>query len=218
MKEWKEFVEHLARQVQEQGYNLVVLDAISTFWPVTDENNAAAVGEAVVALRQVANAGAAVLLVHHPRKGDGEDEVSTRGSGALPAEVDVMIHMRKSKKGGPKQRVLTATGRHDDETPGSLVIELTDAGYVCLGTASEAREDSEADHVRQVLPAGPPGLTVDEICQELHARGRGESKSDKTVRKSLKGGEGRWCETTGKGTRNDPFRYHLAGGLKRAET
>jgi hypothetical protein len=117
--------------VKRGGYDLVVLDTISSFWPVQKENDAGEVQSALMPLWQITDAGVATLLVHHLHKSDGGEATASRGSGAPPAFVDVIVELRRHDPNDLKdrRRVLTAVGRFDD-TPPELVVELTDQGYL----------------------------------------------------------------------------------------
>src|SRR5262249_4347070 len=84
LKTWRAYLDELAAHVKGEGLSLAVIDPISNFWPVEDENNAVQVLNAMAALRAVTETGAAVLLLHHPRKSGGVDGISARGSGAFP--------------------------------------------------------------------------------------------------------------------------------------
>lgn len=94
-QEWKTFTEGLAMLVAERGYDLVVLDALPNLWPVADENDASQVISGLLPLQAVAGAGAAVLLLRHPRKSDGGQGTAGRGSGAITGFVDIILEMRR---------------------------------------------------------------------------------------------------------------------------
>jgi len=94
-QEWTAFTTHLATLVREKGYDLVVLDSLANLWPVVEENQAGEVLRAVSPFMALLEAGAGLLLIHHPRKSDGDEATAGRGSGALPAWVDTIIEFRR---------------------------------------------------------------------------------------------------------------------------
>jgi AAA domain len=131
-KNWEQFVGHLAGVVKDEGFELVVIDPLSDFWPAEDENNAMHVTDALAPLRQLTEAGASVLLLHHPRK-NAEGDTAHRGSGQLAAYPDVLLELRRKGESKENQRrVLYANGRFDP--PDDLEIELTEQGYVVVGS------------------------------------------------------------------------------------
>src|SRR5262249_38684757 len=146
--------------------DLVVFDTLTNLWPVKDENDAALVQAALMPLHGIPPS-TAQLLVHHTRKGDGQEATATRGSGALTAFVDTILEFRRYSQDDrdDRRRVLTGYGR-DEDTPDELVIELTDLdGYVPQGKRSEVRALDIGEVIFPLLPTEPPGLTFDEIME-----------------------------------------------------
>jgi hypothetical protein len=210
---WLGFIRHLAAQVRARDLSLVCIDTLAALSPCDDENDAAKMLAALSPLQQLTEAGAAVLLSHHPRKGDGGEGQASRGSGALPGFVDIILEMRRvrpSEKGN-RQRELTAYSRFD-ETPAELVIELAGdgSGYRSLGSPADADRQSRLQTIREQLPAEPPGLTADELLARWpeHAAKPGL----RTMREDLAEGSkaGRWS-VDGAGKRGDPFRFWCNG-------
>ncbi len=212
LSQWEGFALHVAELVRATGYELVVLDTVPSFWPVTNENDASEVIAALTPLRAIADAGAAVLLTHHPRKGDAAEGQASRGSGALPGFVDVILELRRHDAGNreDRRRVLTSFSRFD-ETPPEVVIELGEDGYRLVGTKADARQTDRLCAIAELLPTDPPGLTGEELI--LTWPDTGPAKPGKrTLQLDLKAGaqSGRWMQL-GSGTRNDPFRYRGNG-------
>jgi hypothetical protein len=146
--DWQAYVRHLAEVVRRRDVRLVCLDTLAVLSPCDDENDAMKMMATLTPLHAVAEAGAAVLIVHHPRKGDGDQAQASRGSGALPGFVDVIVEVRRVKNAAPgcRRRDLTAYSRFDD-TPAELRIELSEDGttYAALGTAEQAVRDATAE-------------------------------------------------------------------------
>jgi RecA-family ATPase len=92
---WKKAIDEIAAVVDQEKYGLVVFDTFASLNPVADENDAAAMNGVLAPLQKVTNAGAAVFLVHHSRKGDGAEAQASRGSSALPASVDIIRELRR---------------------------------------------------------------------------------------------------------------------------
>jgi hypothetical protein len=214
-KEWDALARHLERVVLEDGFGLVVIDPLADFWPVKDENNASEQTTALLPLRRVTHAGASVLLLHHPRKSDGTEGTAARGSGQLPAFVDVILELRRANPANLKDtcRVITALSRYD-ETPREWVIELTGGGYVARGgtkaeAVTNARRGREDASIASLLPTHPPGLTVNELLASWPG---GQGKNSETARRRLSQilQEGYRLEKwhrEGTGKKNDPYRF-----------
>lgn len=166
-EEWQAFITWLHEKTMVGGHQLVILDTLSSVWPVKDENDAAQVQEAFMPIQALTTT-CSVLLVHHMRKSDGDEGVASRGSGALPASVDVILELRREdpKQIESRRRVLRGFSRWDT-TPGELVIELDSEGqgYSVHGTRKEAVNAEIIFKIWQLLPRSPPGSTLEEIRQ-----------------------------------------------------
>lgn len=164
---WVAFMDHLAGLIRTEGYALIVFDTWATFSPCTDENDASEVGAAVLPLTALTEAGAAVLIVHHPPKTDVGEARASRGSGALPAAVDIIMELRRfaPESAEDRRRVLTAYGRFD-ETPKELVLELTDSGYRAVGTKAHATREDRQVVIGSILGDASQGLTITEVFQQ----------------------------------------------------
>lgn len=215
--EWVCHVQDVAKLVREHGAGLVVFDTLPHHWPVRNENDAGEVIDALAPLRELADAGAAVLLVHHPRKGDGTQGSATRGSGALPGFVDVILELRRYEPESKTdtRRVLSAYGRFDS-TPPEAVFDLTINGYRCLGEpVTVSRADSDAT-IAGLLPKGE-GWTWEQVREALPTLPKpGETR----LRAALRAGaaQGLWTQT-GTGRKGAPFRYSAnADALRSGDT
>ncbi len=212
---WESFTLHVADLVAGSGYRLVVFDTVPSFWPVTKENDASEVIAALTPLHAVADAGTAVLLTHHPRKGDAGEGQASRGSGALPGFVDVIVELRRYAPGerSDRRRTLTAYSRFD-ETPTEAVIELGDDGYRCVGTQADAKQADRLDAIPDLLPHDPPGVTAEDLLKSWPDTGPAKP-GKRTLQLDLKRGAEltRWL-LAGTGTRGDPLRYRLQGSIR----
>jgi len=92
--ETKAAIEMLTELVRAQGSDFVILDNLSTLADIDDENSAGGFSFVHVVGRALQREGAAVLFVHHDRKGMGGSE-SFRGSSKLEAPLDVRWGLRK---------------------------------------------------------------------------------------------------------------------------
>lgn len=165
--DWERFVATVAIEAVQGKYGLVVFDSIFNLWPVKDENNAAEVKAALMSMNQLTEAALAVLLIAHPKKGDAGEGQATRGSGALPSIVDIIIEFRRydAERREDTRRVLTTYSRFDD-TPPEVVIEYDAAdGYTARGTRQDARAAGRKAVILELLPDDEPGVTVEDILE-----------------------------------------------------
>ncbi len=209
-KEWTAFLERIAGWTKNNGYQLIVIDPLPNFWPVSDENDASQVIAALTPLRRLTDLGAAVLLNMHPRKSDGAEGTAARGSGALAAFPDILIEMRRMNPTDrrDRRRVLTGLSRYR-ETPAELVVELSpdETAYTALGDRAEAGGKLRDAKIEAILTADLPGQTVEEI---LVAWPDEKKPAKRTLEIALKAGahSNRWL-VGGAGVKGDPLRYRL---------
>jgi hypothetical protein len=207
--QWERFVDHVAKHAEKMGADLVVFDTLSALWPVRDENNAGEVQAALMPLWKIAEI-SGQILVHHLRKGDGQEGTGSRGSSALPSFVDTIMELRRENPSDrtSRRRTITAYGR-DDETPPEIIIELNAETneYGSLGSREGAKIDGIKAILLKILPKERPGYTFEEI--KKHWPGKKFTRA-KAMRALLKGGatSGDWI-CTGSGKKGDPKRYHI---------
>lgn len=206
--QWTAFVSYLQGLVVQHQYDLVVLDTLASFWPVNDENNSSEVMTALMPLRGLSDCGASLLLVHHPRKSEGAEGKASRGSGALTGFVDVIVELRRD--GGDshatRRRALKTYSRFD-ESPDEVIIELTDDGYVALGTRDDASRENRQRTITNMLVAHPDGMTSKEVVERWPKDGSAKPGT-RTIQLELQAGADAWLwRRAGTGRKADPYRY-----------
>lgn len=210
--DWRRLLDTIVELVASRGYTMVVFDTLASLWSVVNENDATDVMTALMPIIPLLERGVAVLLVHHPRKGDATEGQAARGSGALAGFVDIIVEMRRHEPENrqDRRRVLAAYSRFD-ETPAEAVIELTDHGYKVIGDRAEVRHGDRMVILDGLLPTGAPGLTVEEVRTAWTAEPKpGKRTIDGDLAEGCRAG--RW-QRTGAGKRGDPFRFRLPPGF-----
>jgi hypothetical protein len=93
--EWQALVDEAARRAAAGALDLFVVDPLASFLPTRSENDAGSMLDALLPVQAVAAAGAAVLVLHHPKKAPAEEGSTARGSGALTGFVDVVLELTR---------------------------------------------------------------------------------------------------------------------------
>lgn len=142
--------------MERNGFSVLVLDTLSRFWPVLNENDAVETCAAIDELNAFTRKSElAVLVVHHGRKGGGTNGTAARGSTGITAKFDITLEFEKTE-GGPgqtnnkKQRLIKGTGRWQ-ETPDEILIELDGDRYTLLGEPAIIRREERRVSVIQAL-------------------------------------------------------------------
>ncbi|NNF44241.1 MAG: AAA family ATPase [Phycisphaerales bacterium] len=209
--EWEGSVLEIANWVHDGQYDLVVIDTWQSVSPSPDENDSAKMMAALTPLHHITEAGAGVLLLHHPRKGDGTEGTASRGSGALPGFVDVIVELRRydAKQHDDTRRVLTGLSRFD-ETPDEVVLDLREDGYHVVGSKADAMREDRVVVYDEILSGADSPMTADEVREQWPVTGI-PKPGKRTVGGDLKAGSttGSW-DRRGEGKKGDPYRYSVS--------
>ena len=191
----------IERYIREHGIGLVLLDTLSRYWQIKDENDNAQVMERISPFIDLAHeTGATIVLVHHESKAGGAGGRGIRGGSALLAAVDQALMLEKRKgHAQARRRILRAIGRYD-ETPDELVIELADGEYRRVGTLVEASRGADTETVLAALSDAP--------CRpETIATTTGLSLRRVRAALAALGGDPAKVRRQGTGRRGNPFTY-----------
>jgi hypothetical protein len=206
--EWPQLVAAAAEHAIAVGARLLVIDT-AAYWtalPAEREKDAGAVGQVMLPLVAAARRGLAVLIVHHQRKGGGEDGEAIRGSSAWAGSVDVILELeRPGDDAPPHHRVLLAVGRFP-QTPPAVLIDRDPAtgAWAVRGQPAgrrDARDAAQRATILDALPTTAPGLTRPDIEEATGLDWRklsGPLAALLTARAVTRDGAGR---------RGDPHRY-----------
>lgn len=204
--QWEDLVAQVALDVRRTAAGLVVFDTLANLWWVRNENDSSEVGSAVMPLRAVSDAGAALLLIHHTRKSDGSEGTASRGSSALPGMVDIVAEMRRTHPQNlmdPRRTITSYSRFHETEIEG--VFELGPDGHRFLGDKSAVAREQRLETLRGILKASAEPLTTEQVLERWPTALK---PSESAIRDDLKDGAGRgeWNQT-GKGRKGSPHRY-----------
>jgi hypothetical protein len=192
------------------GYELVIFDTIGKLSGIKEENSAGEWAVAMSPLQDLAASGRAVGIARHDRKSGGQVGDSGRGSSQASGDVDIILALRRPEGNqSGNRRVIESLSRYR-ETPEKIVVELTDAGYVLLGSA-EAVATADArlfvsDGLRS-LGVGVPTETKEDDLVE-----RGKLESPPVTRWAIRSALAAMVASGeifryGQGKRGDPFVY-----------
>lgn len=206
---WATVATELGHAALKHGHDLVIVDTITYFAGIENENDAAQVTAAMKLLDAVTDLGKAVLLTHHKRKADGSHGAAVRGSGAFAGCVDVILELDRVK-GLPRRRRLTCLSRLDEVPPATIELSADGQSYKAVGDSLAARRA-----IIDALLRESPGLTQKEILDSWPDAEAALKPGRDTLKLDLASGtqEGRYrTEGTGKGP-GAAYRYFLNGEI-----
>lgn len=213
LQDWQNAIAELVEQYRERPFDLLVIDPLSPCLPAHSENQASCLLAAMIPLRQLADRGVSVLLLHHPRKASSGESLDPRGSGALSGFADMLMELERPTDGPPadRRRWLRARSRYA-ETVAERLIEWNESGndYFVISDAGAQEYDQGWHVLKTVLEDAPYKLTRLKILStwpEDHLKPHAITLwkwLDRAV------GDGRVCRQ-GAGRCRDPFVYWLPG-------
>ncbi len=170
-EEWQALLDRVGQLRELHGADLLVIDTLASFLPGRDESNAGLMLEALLPLQRLTAAGMAVLLAHHPRKGEPPAGQEARGSGALSGYADILVEMACRAPGTDDRRRRLRAYSRSDQTPRELVIELNADGtdYACHGDFVGEEFAGSWERLRAVLEDAARKLPRQELLKEWPA-------------------------------------------------
>jgi hypothetical protein len=155
----------------------------------------------------------AVLLLHHPSKGNTLAGQAARGSGALDGMVDISleVHTYQRASADDRRRIIYGYSRYE-ATPRSHIIELTPDGtdYRSLGTLADREYEEVWERLRPIFAAARTKMSQRELAGKLAAGGEEPNRGtlwrwlDQAVTRGL-------LLREGDGNKGSPYRYWLPG-------
>jgi hypothetical protein len=214
VQQWLDLLDRLAVLRDGGGVDLLIIDTLASFLPGRDENTAATVLEMLMPLQRLTSRGVSVLLPHHPRKRPSPAGMAARGSGALPAHVDIIVEMEHFAPADDldRRRRFRAYSRYD-QTPVQSILELNEAGddFVHLGDFAQTEFGDGWERLLRMLESAPSKLRCDEIIADWPKDDPprpGETSLRRWLDKAFADGR---VSREGAGTRKDPFLFWLPG-------
>ena len=210
-EEWKMFVKGLVEICLKDDFKCIIIDTLSSLWPVEDENCAVSAGRGLEPLNLISEANIALLCVHHAPKGKSQMGLSGRGSTAITAFFDVIVDMKRYGKGVHNTRRQLTSWSRDLETPEVLAMTyLGDEGYEEISIDRGGDEDymdnleleSEVIRVLDILSKEPPGSTMDYLTGILRM---GSRSVKRILEYGIKSGH---IVHTGSGKKGNPNCWH----------
>jgi hypothetical protein len=210
-REWDALARHAQSHRQAGALDLLVVDPLASFLPGRSDSDPATLFDLLDPLRRLAQAGAAVLVLHHPRKARADEGSTARGSGALLGFVDVALELHAC--GGlacdANRRRLVGLSRLAD-TPQQVVYEWTPgtADFRLIDDPTLERFRANWEQVRAILAGRRQPATHQELLADWPADRVPPSASMLYQWLGRATAEG-WVQRLGGGTRTDPYRFRL---------
>jgi 5S rRNA maturation endonuclease (ribonuclease M5) len=194
----------LKAAAQTQNPGLIIVDPLFRFTRVTDGNDYVQVTAALEPLHNLAReTGAHVLAVHHSGKGQREGGDAVLGSTALFASVDTLMLMKRNEK----YRTVSTIQRYGTDLEEITLEYDSDTRTLSAGVARAEADQAEAiKAIHKFLATQPEPVEEATIHESVEGR-----KSVKVA--ALRQAVNKTITRTGKGKKNDPYRYSVSCSL-----
>ncbi len=197
----RKLYEDIPAFIQAQKIGLVIIDSLSRFAELDDENDNSKATRFMAPLANLAHGtNTSVLLIHHEPKGGGEAGRNVRGAGAFLAVADLALTLKRTEGGVPTARTLEVLGRYQEYAPGRLRLNFDNGRYVCSGTEGEQDLAARREKALGALKADPQ--SVDELAPRT-------GLTPRVLRPILEGlrQDEKQVGRVGKGRKGDPYKY-----------
>jgi AAA domain len=202
---WDKLIEAAIEVCKGDGFEVLVIDTFAGLSRLkgNEENQVGSILEKLAPLKAAAHKhNLAVLLARHAGK-DGKG----RGSSIFEGEADIVLTLGRPEGNHKKSvRVLEGIGRHDD-IPSRITIELTEKGYVAIGSDDKIEFNKAVKAIRDVAPHNPnEAMTENEVLDAAAAQGTSRT----TLRRAFEGlmeQDENPIKREGEGKKGSPYRY-----------
>ncbi len=217
LDDWRRLLEKVLSIHRADGIDLAIFDPLAYLFPSDSEYDSGLLAQALLAARQLAQAGMAIVLVHHPRKAPSHAGLASRGCSSLIGFVDIIMEMypRIAGQNTDRRRRLLSFSRYAD-TPRILYFELSENGRELLVNDEPPPLDEYAENwriIRLVLEDANGPLTRQDVLEQWPST-YPAPKPLTLWRWLSKAHESGDVRVEGTGRSNEPFRYYLPEKLE----
>ena len=201
-EEWEMLIEKAVKLCEKDGRDILVVDTFAAFTKLvgSEENNAGDIRKLMEPLKKAAQIhDLAVLVIRHAGK-DGKG----RGSSQFEAEVDIVATLKRPEGNHANTvRQLETIGRYGAT---KLNIELTEEGYVPLGSDNKVAFTQAVKIVKGILPGRIENAITEDALAE---KARGEVSKGTLIRALRWLVDQQTVVREGSGKKGSPYTYWL---------
>ncbi|MBN1631069.1 MAG: AAA family ATPase [Thermoleophilia bacterium] len=210
---WADVVEAATAEALEHDAGLLVVDSLADWAALQgdSENSSGAVLEALRPVQAAADAGLAVLLVRHDRKGPAAElGEAGRGSNATAGACDILMGLRKTIGAGHENRRRLDYVSRFDGLPPSQIIEwrADERTYALLGTEADIQHRACRESLLAVLPGDDPATEAELLAGYSEEERPPRVTFRRVLGELVDSGE---AERSGQGKKGNPYRYLRKG-------
>ena len=214
---WSDRADTIRENADRLKAGLVIIDTFPRIALVEEIQNAGEMNRCFEEINPLVVAdNRAVLLGWHERKAGGSIFEAAAGTAASGGAVDMLLRLQRAP-GSPlndRVRQLEISGRMPAafEETATIMLNNEMSNYSYVGTKKAAVRKNVEQQILGLVPRVSPGMTFEEILKTMAGEAQEEGfkpPSESTVERAVKKlEEDGLLQRTGKGGREDPYRYH----------
>lgn len=164
MVPWDQAVMSATDFCAKVGARTLIVDTLSQWAKVENENDASQAHKAMGPLLRAAGQGLAVLTIRQSRKTGGEIHNAGRGSGAFAGAASILLHLDYTNNDTQTTRKLTIKSRLEREQPFPMNLDYSEGRYRLVD--GKATRGSIVDRILTELQLHP-GTRSKDLCERL---------------------------------------------------
>jgi len=184
---WEEFHQEVLDFCIENKIELVIMDTISKFWPVNDENDATQINDAMRPSYLWTRANLAVLVIHHDNKHGGNFGANIRGSSAIAGFADMLISYGRMEgaNNADRKRVLKISGRFSNAEDNIVVEWQDDLTYKYIGDRYSVSKSGRIEVILNIFNSTCDSISMSHVKNQWDITRFGNPPSLRTIQRYI---------------------------------
>lgn len=184
-KQWESFFQEVLGFCKENDIEFIIMDTISRYWPVDNENDASQMNDALRPTYLWAKSDLAVLIVHHDNKHGGKFGNNIRGSSAIAGFADMLISYGRLDGANQmdRKRVLKISGRFSNAEDNIVVEWQDDLTYKFIGDRYSVSKSGRIEVMLNIFKDAQDCLSVADVKKNWDTTRFGTPPSLRTLQR-----------------------------------
>lgn len=187
LKVWETFFEEVLDFCKENNIDFIIMDTISKYWPVDNENDASQMTDALRPTYLWTKNNLAVLIVHHDNKHGGSFGNNIRGSSAIAGFTDMNISYGRleGSNEADRKRTLKSSGRFSNAEDTIVIEWQDDLTYRFIGDKYSVSKSGRIEVIIGIFRNNLASLSVADVKNKWDTTRFGTPPSLRTIQRYI---------------------------------